>query len=241
MEENEAYAMLQKKLAQRVNIPLDGGYQPRDGDVVLGLDIQYVGDDAHVAGDVYRFHGEHLGTYAGVATCNTPYWPSYFCFREGPPLLAFMARLTKESIPKPNLIVVDGHGIAHPRKFGVACWLGIATETPTMGSAKDSLLPYEGELGHARGSTVKVLLDKEVVGYVLRTQDGVKPIFISPGHLLSLDTCAIAALALADSFRIPEPLRNADHAARSRAKGLHEPMWKDWGMLASVVPPWEKS
>jgi deoxyribonuclease V len=240
MEEQKALADLQRKLAAQVNIPSTGGYQPKEGDVVLGLDIQYSGDEAHVAGDIERFHGEHIGTFAGITKSYVPYVPSYFCFREGPPLLALIARLAKEALPLPDVIVVDGHGIAHPRKFGVGCWLGIATGKPTMGAAKETLLHYEGELAPPRGSKVKVMLEQEVVGYVVRTQDSVRPIYVSPGHMLSLDTSARLALELAPSFRIPEILRRADHAARSHSKGLAEAAWHNLGALENVAAAWEK-
>lgn len=233
-EELERLAAEQRELAVRVVIPADGGYVPRTGDVVLALDIQYEGDDAHVAGDLHRYGGGPLGTFAGVARVNMPYVSSYFCFREGPPLLSLIRRLEQESLPAPDVIVVDGHGIAHPRRFGVGCWLGVATGKPVMGCAKETLLPYCGDLGETRGSVVDVALEGETVGYVLRRQDRVNPVFLSPGHLVSLKTCIDIALGLPGTYRIPDPLRNADHAARAHCKGEAEPGWKDLGKLEAT-------
>ncbi len=237
--ESEALAQEQKTLSNMVIIP-DAGYFPKPGDVFVALDIQYQGDDAHVAGDVWAWPKEHLGTYAGLITVTVPYVPSYFCFREGPPLLALVRRLSKECKILPKFLVIDGHGIAHPRKFGVACWLGIALNLPTIGCAKDTLIHYDALPEKQRGQTREVLLNQEPVGYIVSTQDDTRPIYVSPGHLVSLADSAKIALELAGNYRIPDPIRNADHAAREHAKGINDGTWKDLGTLEPILPWWKE-
>ncbi len=230
-------ALQQEKLRQWVEIP-DGkeGYCPVKGDKILALDIQYTEDFAHIGGDFFEWQGKSIGTFAGVVRASVPYIPSYFCFREGPPLLSFIEYLQKQLSIVPQLIIIDGHGIAHPRKLGVACWIGIATKIPTLGCAKDTLVHYQGELGEAKGSRVPVLVDSNLVGYVLRTQDGIKPLFVSPGHLVSLETSVEIVLSLPGEYRIPDPLRNADQAARHHAKKSQEFPYQDIGEIGEVKP-----
>jgi deoxyribonuclease V len=213
-------AKLQKQWATEVIIPPDNtGYSPQPNDVIFSLDIQYVNDIAFVGLDVQRYDGEVLGTYVGKTVVDMAYIPQFFCFREGPPLLE-MVNLTRQYFNlTPNVLIVDGHGIAHPRRFGVACWLGIKTGLPVIGCAKQTLLDYEGELAQERGSWLPVFLEAEMVGKVLRSQDGIKPIFVSAGHLINLMTATEMILHLAPRYRLCEPLRRADQAARAYAKG----------------------
>ena len=236
-DEDLAMAFEQERLATRVVIPATGGYTPQAGAVVLALDIQYDGDLAHVAGDLSYWQGKHIGVFAGQMVVKVAYAPTFFCFREGPPLLALIARLRQESQPEPNVILVDGYGLAHPRRFGVACWLGIATDKPTIGCAKNALLDYDGELAEPRGSKLPILLENETVGYVLRSQAGINPIYVSPGHLVSLSDAVEIVLGLGGDYRIPNCLRHVDHAARSHAKGNPERGWHDLGELTPVATP----
>lgn len=143
----------------------------------------------------------------------------FFCFCEGPPFLKVVNLVQQYFNLKPDMLITDGHGIAHPRRFGVACWLGVQMNLPTIGCAKQTLLDYNGVLGKKRGSWLAVWLESEMVGKVLRTQDGVKPIFVSAGHRISLTTAAEVIFNLAPRYRLCEPLRRADQAARAFAKG----------------------
>ncbi len=240
MDEIQATA-LQEALAQQVEIPAPGaGYTPGAGDVVLALDIQYDGELAHVAGDLTRLGGERLGTFAGTAATGAPYVPSLFCFREGPPLLALMERLAAEALPAPDVVVVDGHGVAHPRRFGAACWLGVVSGAVTVGAAKNTLLRFEGQPGRARGGASPVWLGGEEVGRVLRTQDGVKPIYVSAGHRVGLDAATRLLLMLPGEYRIPDPQRRADQAARELARGERSQEWTWLGELPRPKIPPEK-
>ncbi len=231
----------QENLSRFVKIPEDPIYAPQKGDLILALDIQYKENQAHVAGDLHYWQQDHMGTFAGEIEAKVPYVPSYFCFREGPPLLSFWKTLQEKNIAQPKFIIVDGHGIAHPRKFGVACWLGLATQTPTIGCAKDTLVRYVGDLSPDKGSRVPVQLDEETVGYVFRKEENIRPIYVSPGHLTTLGQSIEIVQGLPGNYRIPDPLRNADHAARSHCKKIPEKTWKDLGLLCESQTPWEKT
>ncbi|HIE02810.1 MAG TPA: hypothetical protein EYP59_21430, partial [Thiotrichaceae bacterium] len=88
----------------------------------------------------------------------------------------------------PELIIVDGHGRAHPRRFGVACWIGVNTDIPSIGCAKETLMHYNGKIGKKRGNYLFIKDKKGIIGAVLVTQDNTKPVFVSPGHRVSLKT-----------------------------------------------------
>ena len=112
---------------------------------------------------------------------------------------------------KPDLLMIDGQGIAHPRGFGLACHVGVLLDVPTLGVAKKRLYGRYDEPGEKRGSWTPLLSGEgEVVGSVLRTRDGVKPVFVSVGHRIDPDSARETALACARGYRIPEPTRLAD-------------------------------
>ena len=219
---------LQSRLAAKVIIPPDRqGYFPAEDDLIFSLDIQYEQDKAYIALDVQKWHGEKKGIYAAASRPEMEYVPQFFCFREGP-LLMKMIHLVRSMFGlQPALLIIDGHGMAHPRRFGVACWLGVETGLPAIGCAKETLLRYEGTLDAQRGAQLPVVLEKETVGAVLRTQENIKPVFVSPGHRVSLDNACEIMLKLSPEYRISEPLRRADQVARLAAKGqiTKEFMW----------------
>lgn len=230
----------QTQLSQYIQIPASpDGYFPKSGDTFIALDIQYHDDDAHVAADVWKWPDTHKKTFAGWIKISVPYVPSYFCFREGPPLLALVQHLMTNHQIHPDLLVIDGHGLAHPRKFGVACWLGIALKKPSIGCAKDTLIHYDITPEKKRGQRQEIYLNGEAVGYVLVTQDNTRPIFVSPGHLVSLPASADIVMSLPGQYRIVDPIRNADHAAREHEKGICDGTWQDVGPLQSVLPWWK--
>jgi len=133
---------LQRELAALVDTPPHGGDVPHEHDHILALDIQYDGDLAHVAGALSRGTDNHVATYACVTPVSFPYMPGYFCFREGPPLLALIEHLRRVERVPIDLLIVDGHGLAHPRRLAVACWLGVATALPTLRRATRTLVHY---------------------------------------------------------------------------------------------------
>lgn len=134
-----------------------------------------------------------------------PYVPGFLSFRELPSLLDAFAQL---SAP-PDLVLCDGHGLAHPRRFGLACHLGVGLGLPAIGCAKTRLVGVHREPGPRRGAATRLLHEGEVIGCVLRTQPGVKPVYVSVGHRVSLPTARRLVLALARRHRLPEPVREA--------------------------------
>ena len=138
-----------------------------------------------------------------------PYVPGLLSFREAPLLAQALERLQGT----PDLLLIDGHGYAHPRRFGLASHVGLMAELPTIGCAKSRLCGEHGEPGRTRGSKVELRHGGEVIGAVLRTRDGVKPIYVSVGHKIGLDAAVQWALRLAPRFRLPEPI--PAHTSRS--------------------------
>jgi deoxyribonuclease V len=224
-------AGLQIELARQVQIPPhDAGYRPRPGDVIFGLDAQYVQDRAYVALHVQAWEGKAVGTFLGLARVEVPYVSQFFCFREGPPLLAMIQTAGSRLSLTPDLILVDGHGVAHPRRFGLACWVGVKTQVPTIGCAKRTLMWYNGKVERKRGNCLWVRDKGEVIGAALVTQDDTKPVFVSVGHNVSLKVATRVILNLS-RYRIPEPLRKADRSARACARGTTLEGVTFWGSV----------
>jgi deoxyribonuclease V len=142
-----------------------------------------------------------------------PYVPGYLSFREIPPLLLAFAKLSA----RPDLVVADGQGRAHPRRFGLASHLGVLLDLPTIGCAKSRLVGEHREPGPRRGASTQLRDGGEVIGTVLRTQHGVKPVYVSVGHRVTLAAARRLVLALAPRHRLPEPIRAA-HAEVTRLR-----------------------
>lgn len=139
------------------------------------------------------------------STTSFPYVPGYLAFREVPALLQALSLMDE----KPDLIVVDGHGIAHPRRMGIAAHLGALIEIPTMGCAKKKLYGAYNEPGLLKGEYTPLEAKGETLGYVLRSKYNVKPVYISPGNNISLSHCLEVAKHCMGNYRIPEPTRRA--------------------------------
>lgn len=135
-----------------------------------------------------------------------PYIPGLLSFREAPAILAALRKLRRE----PDAIMCDGQGLAHPLRFGIACHIGVITGRPTLGCAKSLLVGDCAEPRAARGSRSALEDRGEVVGEALRTRAGVKPVYVSAGHRIDLETAVDAVLRCAVGFRLPEPTRLAD-------------------------------
>lgn len=135
-----------------------------------------------------------------------PYVPGLFSFREMPPVLEALEKLSRP----PDLIICDGQGIAHPRRFGLACHLGVWTGLPTIGCAKKRLTGKHEPPGEARGCRAPLMDKDEEIGAVMRTRKGVAPVYVSTGHRVSLDTACAWVLRLAPRYRLPETTRIAD-------------------------------
>ncbi|GGQ32514.1 endonuclease V [Streptosporangium pseudovulgare] len=193
------------------------GPGPRRPALVAGVDVAYAGD--RLAAAVAVLDGGTLEVVEQVAVGGPvafDYVPGLLAFRELPALLDALGRLTVV----PDLVVCDGYGLAHPRRFGLACHLGVLTGLPAIGVGKTAFVGSYAEPGPERGSASDLTLDGEVVGRVLRTRDGVKPVFVSVGHRVDLDTACHNVLALTPSYRLPETTRVADRLSRRALAGL---------------------
>lgn len=142
-----------------------------------------------------------------------PYVPGLLSFREAPAILQALRRVRCE----PDAFIFDGQGLAHPRRFGLACHLGVLLDRPSLGCAKSLLVGVCESPGPAKGSTTPLEHRGERVGMAVRTRDRVRPVYISIGHRLSLEAAVDVALACAIRHRLPEPTRLADKlVARAR-------------------------
>ena len=139
-----------------------------------------------------------------------PYLPGYFAFREGPALIAAVGALGE----RPDLLLVDGHGRAHPRRAGIACHVGLILGIPTVGVAKRILSGDRVPIGAARGSLTPLMDRGEVVGMAVRTRSGSRPVYVSPGYATDLGTSVEAVLATTKASRLPAPIREAHRLSR---------------------------
>ncbi len=141
-----------------------------------------------------------------------PYVPGLLSFRESPLVSGALERLTT----RPDFLLVDGQGLAHPRRFGLACHLGLLADIPAIGCAKSILVGKHGPLDNEQGSQAPMEHKGEVVGTALRTRTGVSPIFVSIGHKVDLPSARRWVLACCGQYRMPEPTRLAHLAAAGR-------------------------
>lgn len=135
-----------------------------------------------------------------------PYVPGLLSFREAPAILAALRKLRCE----PDVFLFDGQGYAHPRRFGLACHVGLLIDRPSIGCAKSILIGQHRTPGLRRGSLSSLEHDGERIGMAVRTRDKVKPVFVSVGHRLSLSVAVRVTLSASIGFRLPEPTRLAD-------------------------------
>ncbi len=182
---------------------------------VAGVDVGFEADGSisRAAVAVLSFPSLQFLEHAIAYRPTTfPYVPGFLSFREIPVVLE---ALEKVSIT-PDLILCDGQGIAHPRRFGLACHLGVLIDMPTIGAAKSLLVGKHEELPEERGAQQPLRHRGEVVGMVLRTRTGVKPIYVSSGHRVSLPTAIDYVMRCTPKYRLPETTRWADKLASNR-------------------------
>ncbi|WP_240957155.1 endonuclease V [Streptomyces chilikensis] len=201
----------------RALLVLDQEGPPPGEGRVTGVDVAY--DDARgvVAAAAVTLDAATLavtGRAVAVGPVAFPYVPGLLAFREVPAVLAAL-----EALPgPPGLVVCDGYGLAHPRRFGLACHVGVLTGLPTVGVAKNPFVLAADPPGPRRGDHAPLRLGEEEVGRALRTRAGVKPVFVSAGHLVSLDNACAHTLALTPRYRLPETTRHADALCRRALK-----------------------
>ncbi len=203
-------AELQRELAWRV---VRRG-NPSVGRVrfIAGCDVAFDKRNRRGVGAVVLIAYPSLEVVEGATVeerVTFPYVPGLLSFRETPIVLAAFERLRG----RPDLLMVDGHGYAHPRRFGYACHVGLLLDVPTIGIAKSRLIGEHGTVGAARGSRADLVDAGTVVGSLLRTREKVQPIYVSIGHRISLAAAERWALRCATEYRVPEPTRHADRLA----------------------------
>lgn len=181
--------------------------------LVAGLDAHYQAGAGLAWGAAALLSWPNLELLESALACRPldfPYVPGLLSFREAPALLAALACLSQP----PDLVFVDGQGIAHPRRLGLASHVGVLACLPTIGVAKSRLIGTFAPPGPEKGASSPLMDRGEVIGAVLRTRSRVRPLFISVGHGIGLDAAVRLVLEAAPRYRIPEPTRLADKLSR---------------------------
>lgn len=206
---------LQLELRERLILRPPRGFDPRR---VAGADLSFErGGDTGYAGIVtLDAHSlESVEEAAAATPLEFPYVPGLLSFRELPPLAAAWTRLKR----RPDALIFDGHGTAHPRRMGLACHGGLLFDVPSVGCAKSVLVGKHRRLGEERGSTARLVHDGEVVGMAVRTRSGVRPVYVSPGHRMDLSTAVELVLRMAPKYREPETTRRSHRLANALRRG----------------------
>lgn len=212
---------IQMELRERLVLEPPPGFDPR---LAGGADVSFErfgkwGYAAVVVLELASLQTVAQGT--AVAELTFPYVPGFLSFRELPAIAAAWERLDL----RPDVLVFDGQGTAHPRRFGVACHGGLLLDVPSIGCAKSLLVGTHGPLGEESGSTAEIVHRGETVGMAVRTRAGVKPVYVSPGHRMDLPTAVEVVLRLSPRFREPETTRRSHRLVNDlrRKAGEEEP------------------
>lgn len=200
---------IQEELRHRIRlIPLP--YPPR---LIAGADAITDRADRKIFGAIAVFSYPALelveeATAAG--DCPFPYRTGLLSFREIP----ILAEAFKQLRNRPDVILVDGQGIAHPRGLGLASHLGLVLDRPTIGAAKSHLVGEGADPAPEAGASSPLIYQGKTVGLILRTQKGIRPLYLSPGHLITLEESLDLTLGCVTKYRVPQPLRQADQLTR---------------------------
>ena len=203
---------LQRRLAQRVRF----SQLKSEPTTIAGLDCAFSKDGRRIVAAVVVVELPWLAvieTATAICKVDFPYIPGLLSFREAPACLAAIEKLKC----KPDVFIVDGQGIAHPRRFGIASHIGVLINKPTVGCAKSRLTGSFDEPGRRKGNYSSLTDAGEVIGAVLRTRTDVKCVFVSVGHKCTLDDAIKVVLKCTAKYRLPEPGRLA-HQLVSREK-----------------------
>ncbi|MCL5005309.1 MAG: deoxyribonuclease V [Acidobacteria bacterium] len=195
---------------------------------VAGADIAFEPETQMAFGGVivYSFPElEEVERHMARRKLRFPYVPGLLSFRESPILIAAFARLQTQ----PDLLLIDGHGRAHPRLFGIACHIGVLFNKPTIGCAKSLLVGEHKDPASKAGSATPLNFRGEQVGVVLRTRDNVKPIYVTQGHCVSLGSAVKLVRQCVDGYRIPKPTREADHYVRDLRRAYQQSLQRRFG------------
>lgn len=204
----QAAVAVQKQWAERV----ERRALNRSPRTVAGVDVGFEDEGRITRAAVAVLDAQTLqrceSAVAHQPTCF-PYVPGLLSFREVPAVLEALSRLSRV----PELILCDGQGLAHPRRFGIACHLGVLTDIPTIGVAKSRLIGTHDTLARPRGSQVALMHGSEQIGAVLRTREACCPLYVSIGHRVSLEDAIAWTLHCAPRYRLPETTRQAHRLA----------------------------
>lgn len=206
---------VQKRLASRVLT--EGGSETIR--FVAGLDAAFSSDSQYCLSAVVlwdRQENQVVEQHTARKKLAFPYIPGLLSFREAPALLAALRKLNQT----PDVLVCDGQGLAHPRRFGIACHLGVICHLPAIGCAKSRLMGHHDEPSTSRGARAPLQHHDEVIGSVVRTQTGVQPVYVSIGHRITLPAAEQVILDCAIKYRLPEPTRLADRLVAEAKRAL---------------------
>jgi deoxyribonuclease V len=209
---------LQRELASQVDV------RPalKQCKLIAGADISYerFSNVMYAAVVVLRMDDmSRVEVRGAVAEATFRYQPGYLSFRETPALLEAFARVKS----KPDAVMLDGQGLAHPRRMGFASHVGLWLRRPTVGCAKSRLIGHFGTLPRQAGSAVPLTQDDQQLGMVVRTKTGVQPVYVSPGHLIDIVSSVDLVLRCCRGYRIPEPTRQAHLHVNALRRGEVEP------------------
>jgi deoxyribonuclease V len=196
---------IQKRLAQLVREVKP----PRFLRYIAGVDAAFSPDNQFCLAVVVLWDRENqvsVEQHLGISPLKFPYIPGLLTFREAPAIIKALRNLQR----RPDVLLCDGQGIAHPRRLGIACHLGLLTDLPAIGCAKSRLIGSYQEPDEEKGARAPLLIGQEQVGSVIRTRENVKPVFVSIGHKIDLPTAEQIVLTCATRYRLPEPTRLAD-------------------------------
>lgn len=200
---------LQLELREGAVLEPPDDFDPR---LVAGADLSIVrGRDRGYAAVVVvdRETMETVDAATAAVDVTFPYVPGLLSFREIPPLAAAWSALDVA----PEVVVFDGHGLAHPRRFGLACHGGMIFDTPSVGLAKSLLVGEHEEVEREKGSRTELRIDGTAVGAVVRSRTDVRPVFVSPGHRMDVATAVRVVLSVTPRYRVAEPIRRAHRRA----------------------------
>jgi len=182
---------------------------------LCGVDVGFKQNMAYAAAVIFSFPGlKILEQSFIISEATMPYIPGLLSFREIPALIPALEKLTIT----PDLVIADGQGLAHPRRMGLASHLGLVFDIPAIGCAKSKLIGEASKPENLKGAFTLLYEGKEVVGAVLRTKENTKPLYISIGHKISLNTAIKVVLACCTRYRLPEATRQAHLATKKLQK-----------------------